>query len=72
MHLQTLLDGGATAPTGPQAPSIRRAATVTYELPRYKSSLRTYTNKPPAAQARPRHAAAALRAGSAARQIPRS
>ena len=69
MHLQTLIDGGGYGSYGTASTFYTGALqTVTYEVPRYKfEAARVFTNKPPA-EARPRHAAAALRTGSAARQ----
>ena len=71
MHLQTLLDGGGYGSHGPASTVLHRRADAGHlplsalqvrGLPRVhqQAGLRT--------QARPRHAAAALRPGSAARQ----
>ena len=71
MHLQTLLDGGGYGSYGAASTFYTGALqTVTYEMPRYKFEACRDVHQQAAVrpQARPRHAAAALRPGDPARQ----
>ncbi len=71
MHLQTLLDGGAYGSYGVASTFYTGALqTVTYHVPRYRFEGCRVVHEQAAVrpEARPRHAAAALRPGGPARQ----